>query len=75
VVSHRVSQRQTGRWSRGAESETLDEEPDDEPGEEQPAADDMSTKIEQLRRLGELKTQGVLNDAEFEQQKALILGN
>ncbi|EHN10705.1 hypothetical protein PAI11_24560 [Patulibacter medicamentivorans] len=35
-----------------------------------PAAD----PIEQLRKLGELRASGVLTDAEFEQQKARILG-
>jgi hypothetical protein len=71
AVSNRVSRRQAGRWSRQAEPEAPEEQ---QPVEEQPPADDMSTKIEQLRQLGELKTQGVLTDAEFEQQKARILG-
>ncbi|MCK8438164.1 SHOCT domain-containing protein [Streptomyces sp. D2-8] len=31
-------------------------------------------KIEQLRQLGELKNQGVLTEAEFEEQKRVILG-
>jgi hypothetical protein len=30
-------------------------------------------KLEQLKQLGELKTSGVLTDAEFEAQKAKIL--
>jgi Short C-terminal domain len=40
-----------------------------------PPADDMDTKIDRLRQLGELKTQGVLSEAEFEAQKARILGS
>jgi len=40
-----------------------------------PATDDMDTKIDQLRQLGELKTQGVLSEAEFEAQKARVLGS
>jgi hypothetical protein len=40
-----------------------------------PPADDMDTKIDQLRQLGELKTQGVLSEAEFEAQKARVLGS
>ncbi|WP_127548169.1 SHOCT domain-containing protein [Actinoplanes sp. OR16] len=40
-----------------------------------PAADPMAAKIEQLQKLGELKTQGVLTDAEFEAQKARILNS
>jgi len=35
----------------------------------------MSATIEQLRQPAELRTQGVLTDAEFEQQKARVLGN
>jgi hypothetical protein len=33
----------------------------------------MSAQLEQLRQLGELRSQGVVSDAEFEQQKARIL--
>jgi hypothetical protein len=36
---------------------------------------DRSAVLSQLKDPGELKTAGVLTDAEFEQQKALILGN
>jgi hypothetical protein len=35
----------------------------------------MSTKIAQLKDLSELKEQGVLSEAEFEAQKARILGS
>jgi hypothetical protein len=38
-----------------------------------PAAPAMDDKLEQLKQLGELKTSGVLTDAEFEAQKAKIL--
>ena len=34
---------------------------------------DMSDRIAQLKQLGELLSAGVLTQAEFEQQKALIL--
>jgi hypothetical protein len=33
----------------------------------------MDDKLAQLRQLGELRAQGVLSDAEFEQQKTRIL--
>ena len=39
-----------------------------------PAEEDMDSKLLQLRQLGELKTQGILSDAEFEAQKQKILG-
>jgi Short C-terminal domain len=35
----------------------------------------MDAKLEQLTKLGELKAQGILTDAEFEAQKAAILGS
>ena len=34
----------------------------------------MGSKLEQLKQLGELKDAGVLSEAEFEAQKAKILG-
>jgi hypothetical protein len=70
AVSNRVSRRQAGRWARNAQDEQ-DQGLDDQPVEE--PADDMSAQLEQLRQLGELRSQGVVSDAEFEQQKARIL--
>ncbi len=40
-----------------------------------PASTGMEDKLAQLQQLGELKAQGVLNDLEFEQQKARILAS
>lgn len=37
-------------------------------------ADEMTSKIDQLKQLGDLKAQGVLTEAEFDAQKARILG-
>jgi hypothetical protein len=66
AVSNRVSRRQSNRWAQ--------EEADAGGGyEEQPAAPPAPDKFEQLKQLGELKTSGVLTDAEFEAQKAKIL--
>jgi hypothetical protein len=61
AVSNRVSRRQAGRWA-------AQDEPADASG------DDTSDRLAQLQQLGALKAQGVLTDAEFEQQKARILG-
>jgi len=33
----------------------------------------MTSKIEQLKQLGDLRTQGVLTEAEFEEQKRRLL--
>jgi hypothetical protein len=68
AVSNRVSRRQAGRWATQEEDayqrETADATPE---------PDDMSARIEQLRDLAELKAQGILTDAEMEDQKARIL--
>lgn len=70
AVSNRVSRRQAGRWARqGREVDAP--EPDDAAAPDEP--DGMSTRLEQLRQLGDLKAQGVLTDTEFEEQKARIL--
>ena len=78
AVSNRVSRRQAGRWA--AKDQRQDQPAyDEEPASTPPAADEdsgdaMSQKLAQLKELGELKSQGVLTDAEFETQKRRILG-
>ncbi|MFI0510463.1 SHOCT domain-containing protein [Streptomyces sp. WSLK1-5] len=74
AVSNRVSRRQQGRWA--AQQESQASAPPAASRAEAPAAPpapDMSSKIEQLKQLGELKTQGVLSEAEFEEQKRRLL--
>ncbi|MBX9362830.1 SHOCT domain-containing protein [Streptomyces massasporeus] len=72
AVSNRVTRRQQGRW---AAQQGYQEPPayQAEPPAT-PAATDMTSKIEQLKQLGELKEQGVLTEAEFEEQKRTLLG-
>ncbi len=74
AVSNRVSRRQQGRWAAQQEYEAPAPQPayQAEPPAA-PAAPDMTSKIEQLKQLGELKSQGVLTEAEFEDQKRRIL--
>jgi hypothetical protein len=70
AVSNRVSRRQAGRWARQQEYAAPE-------SSEQPVAapaDAMDARIAQLKELAELKAQGVLTEAEFEAQKARILG-
>lgn len=76
AVSNRVSRRQAGRWARQAEPEETyyEQPPPQAPPPAAPPADDMQAKLDALRQLGELKTQGVLSEQEFQQQKARILG-
>ena len=77
AVSNRVSRRQAGRWAQQDQQAPADySEPPPEqapPPQDPPSStDDM---LEQLRQLGELKTSGVLTDAEFAEQKSRILNS
>ena len=85
AVSNRVSRRQAGRWASHGQQQQ--EQYAQQPQYAQPQyappppaaapaapADPMTQKMEQLKQLGDLKAQGVLTDAEFEEQKRRILG-
>ncbi|MET9891035.1 SHOCT domain-containing protein [Streptomyces sp. NPDC006465] len=79
AVSNRVSRRQQGRWAQQESQQQYQEPPPaaaPPPAAPPPAApaDDMTSKIDQLKQLGDLKAQGVLTEAEFEEQKRRILG-
>ncbi|MFD8236862.1 SHOCT domain-containing protein [Streptomyces sp. NPDC059696] len=70
AVSNRVTRRQQGRWAAQQGSGQYAPEP---PAAAAPSSPDMTDKIEQLKQLGELRTQGVLTEAEFEEQKRRLL--
>jgi Short C-terminal domain len=79
AVSGRVSRRQQGRWAAQEQQAQPQQEeappaaaapPEAAPA---PQGGDMDDKLAQLKQLGELKTAGVLTDAEFEVQKDKIL--
>jgi hypothetical protein len=76
AVSNRVSRRQANRWSQQQEAEYYQQQqyaaPPPQPAAPPAAAPDP---LEQLRQLGELRAQGVLTEAEFEAEKAKILGS
>jgi len=76
AVSNRVSRRQAGRWAAQEQQQPAQEQPAQQQAPP-PAAATASTedKLAQLKTLGELKEQGVLTDAEFEQQKQRILNS
>jgi hypothetical protein len=79
TVSNRVSRRQHGRWAQQhrqhRERQHAQPQPATPPqAATQPAGDPMTDRITQLRALGDLRSQGVLTEAEFEAQKRLILG-
>jgi len=76
AVSNRVSRRQANRWaSQEPAQENYQEQPVYQEAPPQPAGVDYDTKLAQLRQLGQLHDQGVLDDAEFEMQKSKILNS
>jgi len=73
AVSNRVSRRQGERWQEQAEAEQQQAAAAYQPPPAEPQGTSQDDKLDQLKQLGELKTAGVLTDAEFEAQKAKIL--
>jgi hypothetical protein len=71
AVSNRVSRRQSERWA-GQEQQAYQEQAPPPAAAPAPAAGGES-RVDQLKALGELKAQGILNDEEFEAEKARIL--
>ncbi|MET7302542.1 SHOCT domain-containing protein [Embleya sp. NPDC005575] len=72
---NRVSRRQAGRWAQ-QDAEQAAPQPAYQAAPAPPApAGKTSSRIAQLKDLGELKDQGVLGKSEFEAQKARILGS
>jgi len=77
AVSNRVSRRQAGRWAQQDQQPMAEDPGPPPPQAPPPPAPTSSTddRLEQLRQLGELKTSGVLTDAEFTEQKSRILNS
>ena len=80
AVSNRVSRRQAGRWQTQADAQAYQEQQYQQPPQQvyaapppAPAATDSDDLIEKLQKLGQLRDQGILTDAEFEAQKAKVL--
>jgi hypothetical protein len=67
-VSNRVSKRQGERW---AQQEAQQQAAAPAPAPAAPAGESV---IDQLKQLGELKSQGILTEEEFAAQKAKLLG-
>jgi hypothetical protein len=72
AVSNRVSRRQAGRWAAQDQQPQAPAQQQSAPAASPPPSG-MDDKIAQLKALGDLRSQGVLSDAEFEAQKSLIL--
>jgi hypothetical protein len=80
AVSNRVSRRQANRWAQQEEAQGVREQPYQQQPAPVPAqapatgAAPAKDPVTQLKELAELKSQGFLTDAEFQAQKAKILG-
>jgi hypothetical protein len=87
AVSNRVSRRQAGRWSQQEQAQQQQqyeqqqyeqqqyEQQQQARAQAEPAGGSMEDKLQQLQQLGQLKEQGVLTEAEFQDQKARILAS
>ncbi len=73
AVSNRVSRRQQGRWAEQDQARSNEQQQFAAP----PAPTGQSTDatVSQLQQLADLKAQGVLTEAEFEEQKRRLLGS
>ncbi len=74
AVSNRVSRRQANRWARQEEQQYEQEQRYYQQPPPTPPPPPRDT-VTQLKELAELKSQGILTDAEFQAQKAKILGS
>jgi hypothetical protein len=72
AVSNRVSKRQGERWSQQEAPQQQAPAPEAAPAAAAPAGE--PSLIDQLKQLGELKSQGILTEEEFAAQKAKLLG-
>jgi hypothetical protein len=72
AVSNRVSRRQQNRWAQQNEEQYAQQQPQYTPPQQPTPAPDP---IAQLKDLAELKSQGILTEAEFDAQKAKILSS
>lgn len=83
AVSNRVSRRQANRWADQGDprygaptyQEAPPPPPPPAPAPAPAPAGAAVDPLDQLQKLGELRAQGILTDAEFEQQKAKILAS
>jgi hypothetical protein len=74
AVSNRVSRRQANRWTQQEDEQYAQQQQYQQPPPPAPAVAAPDT-LSQLTQLGDLRSQGILTDAEFEAQKARILAS
>ena len=83
AVSNRVSRRQAGRWAAQEQAQYPPQQQYQQPAYAPPSqyeapppppeADDGSSLIAQLEKLGDLRDKGILTEEEFAAQKARLL--
>jgi hypothetical protein len=76
AVSNRVSRRQASRWGSPQDEGYYEQAPPQQQAyapPPPPPADDGEDRVDQLRQLAQLRTDGILTDAEFEAEKRKIL--
>ena len=73
AVSNRVSRRQANKWSQQEDAQYSQQQQYAAPPPPAPAPAAAPDMVTQLKELAELKSQGILTDAEFDAQKAKIL--
>ena len=75
AVSNRVSRRQAGRWAAQEQPQQQQQyAPEPQYAAPPPPPPDTGVDVEKLQQLGQLRDSGVLTEAEFQAQKARILG-
>jgi hypothetical protein len=73
AVSNRVSRRQQNRWAQQEDQQYAQQQ--QYAPQPAPAPAPAPDPIAQLKDLADLKSQGILTDAEFEAQKAKVLAS
>lgn len=79
TVAGRVNRRQQQKWASQDQAAYEQQQAAQQPAYQQPAppppaAESTDQKIAQLKELAQLRDSGVLTEAEFDAQKAKILG-
>jgi hypothetical protein len=75
AVSNRVSRRQQNRWAQQEDQQYAQQQPQQQYAPPPPPPAPARDQVAQLKDLAELKSQGILTDAEFDAQKAKILAS
>lgn len=75
AVSNRVSRRQQNRWAQQEDQQYAQQQPQQQYAPPPQPAAPARDQVAQLKDLADLKTQGILTDAEFDAQKAKILAS